>query len=137
MENLIQKVDYKDTKPEKDERNRCKDKKSLKNNIENLDKKSLDNKRSNLDEKSLVENNINLDKKSSDENTNNNNVLNLGAETVDEDMETILTKPPRHTVFRKITKNEIEISTEESLTKMRYDDLNKQNKNKGSKTRQK
>ena len=70
--------------------------------------------------------NNNLHKKSLD----GKKVLNLAVKDLDLDLKTILSLPPRHTIYRKINKNEVQISIEEAMVKMRYDEINNNSSNK-------
>ena len=50
----------------------------------------------------------------------NNKVVKINYDRMDVNMEEILSKPPGHTVYRKVSRENVEISAEEAFCKLRY-----------------
>ena len=52
-----------------------------------------------------------------------NKVVNLGCDRVNVNMEKVLSKPPGHPVYRKVHKENVEMSIEEAMVKLRYSNI--------------
>ena len=87
--------------------------KKFQNTDEKLSMKSLD----------VIKEKVSFKDKEMKEVNKTNKVVNLGVDGINVNMEKILSKPPGHTVYRKVSTENMEIAVEESINKLKYKNL--------------